>query len=141
MIAKDYISFEAAKLLKEKGFDYPTETGYNEDGHTIERACNIGERSIYGDAYNWNKEEIYYSRPTLWEAMRWLRRVRKLYIEIRIMNFSISKSYDVPKYYWIVLDAEKVKWLDESTCYTPKGFDTFEESCESAVKHCLEKLI
>ena len=32
MITEDYVSFETAKLLKEKGFDEPTTGTYYKDG-------------------------------------------------------------------------------------------------------------
>ena len=57
MITEDYVSFEIAKLLKEKGFD---------------EEC----QEYYGD--------YKYPCPTLQMAMKWLREVHKLFIKIGV---------------------------------------------------------
>ena len=35
MITEDYVSYEVAKLLKEKGFDEPCECAYSEEGQYL----------------------------------------------------------------------------------------------------------
>ncbi len=55
MITEDYVSFEVAKLLKEKGFDIPVWTRYEDNGEVI-----------FGDKYNWNNSPMgQTSAPTL----------------------------------------------------------------------------
>ena len=68
MITEDYVSFEIAKLLKEKGFD--EYCGYYD---------KTGE---YWDYKTFNhKGDEYISAPTLQMAMKWLRKVHNLSIE------------------------------------------------------------
>lgn len=128
---EDYVSFETAKLLKEKGFNWNTDKQFNLD--KIVGDYNITDRSRH--------PERYLDAPTIQMAMKWLREVHGLHIEIRIANHSISNLVNVIKYYWIIFDAEDAKWKTESTVYTVKAFDKYEEAAEAAIKYCLENLI
>lgn len=69
MIAEDYVSFEVAKLLKEKGFDY---NGF--------------------DYIDFEGEVIRQDRPTHQMAMKWLRRKGIECVVIPIWN-TIGKQY------------------------------------------------
>ena len=63
-ITEDYVSFEVAKLLKEKGFSVPIWTRYEGSNEVI-----------FGDKYNWNDSPNgQISAPTLQMAMKWLRK-------------------------------------------------------------------
>ena len=105
MITEDYVSFEVAKLLKEKGFD-------------------SDECEVHYDSYNHQEYEI-----TLQMAMKWLREVHKIHIEI---------GYNVG--YFPVCISTKT---NETIPYKPmQGKDfTYEQACEVAIKYCLENLI
>lgn len=61
MNTEDYVSLEVAKLLKEKGYCLPCDSFYTLEGF-------IKFRSI---ADNFNRLTAY-SRPTLYEAQKWL---------------------------------------------------------------------
>ena len=135
MITEDYVSFETAKLLKEKGFKIPYDSfrGVYING--------IFKRLNPGGAYGYNLGDEIVDVCSLQMAMKWLREVHGLHIEIRITNHSISNLVDVIKYYWIVFGAENAKWKTESTVYTVKAFDKYEEAAEASIKYCLENLI
>lgn len=62
MEKEDYVSLETAKMLKEKGFNEPVLSQYSKTG-TI-WTCNEPE--------NFNNSKDCYSRPTLYEAQKWL---------------------------------------------------------------------
>ena len=72
---EDYVSLEVAKLLKEKGFDKRCEQRFVEKIDGTEREgwdddlCAICEVS----------DVIYYPKPTLYEAQKWLRS-KKIYV-------------------------------------------------------------
>ena len=68
---EDYVSFELAKKLKEKGFLYSTETIYFEDG-------GIG---IYTGC-NKTLDSNLFPRPTIPQVLKWLREKKKVYIDI-----------------------------------------------------------
>ena len=115
-ITEDYVSFETAKLLKEKGFDEPTISIYYEDG-TFE----------YFSLNKWNSKFITpIFAPTLQMAMKWLREVHKLHIEPHIQTY---KNYNGNIYN---LDGELLLGFPS---------ESPEQACEAAMKYCLKNLI
>lgn len=131
-LCDDYVSFETAKLLKEKGFDVPTERFYTENGRTLSGAYS----------YNWNDDEGDCSRPSLWLAMKWLRKAHNQIIVpgIRVEDpiSGIINCYIVGIWYI-------PKNNGGAFCYTSptpyNGYPSFEEACEAGIKYCLENLI
>ena len=139
---EDYVSFETAKLLKEKGFDVETE---HELWYVVEKfstGCHWNSCTYkVGDITREYDEKYCIAMPTLQMAMKWLRIEHNIHIEILMTNHSISERFDIPKYYWVAVNAKTCKWITESTVYSAKQFDTNEEACEEAIKYCLENLI
>ena len=73
---EDYVSFEVAKLLEEKGFDEPTWTRYEDN-----------DEVIFGDKYNWNNSPMgQTSAPTHQMACKWLRENHNVFIEMKRDN-------------------------------------------------------
>lgn len=127
MIEERYCSPEVAKLLREKGFDIPVWTRYEEDNDKV----------IFGDKYNWNnwdnspKEQI--SAPTQSMAIDWLGEAHRIFIEI-------STSVDLNGNYHF-----RYTILDKECKYIRRGYTDFdwkyEDACDAAIKYCLENLI
>jgi hypothetical protein len=119
MIKEEYVNFETSKLLKQKGFDEITEYLYEEGkNHIIE-------------SYAKNSELLSkcYSAPTQAMAMRWLREVHNLQIQIAPIT---SRHND-----WTFgIDRDFSPLTIDLLC-----FPTYEETCETAIKYCLENLI
>ena len=109
-ITEDYCSQEVYRRLREKGFDGEIHTTFDKEGYT--------QASI-----------------TLQMAMKWLREVHKLHIEILASyHFRIFDGYSFEVYN--IKDAEFVNYSSD------KGtFKTYEEAAESSIKYCLENLI
>ena len=82
MNTEDYVSLEVAKLLKEKGYCWPCGTFYTLEGF-------IKFRSI---ADNFNRLTAY-SRPTLYEAQKWLREIHNIDVLPVIKEESPKKDY------------------------------------------------
>ena len=129
-IKEDYVSFEIAKLLKEKGFDIPCNCygAYN--------GVNLTYRLCITDKYtNWNKhtDKFIISCPTLQMAMKWLREVHNIFIQITV-DFS-DGAY--PMYDVCVVD------LARCTSIIINGYNRYscEETIKAGIKHCLENLI
>lgn len=127
MIQEDYCSRELAKLLKEKGFDEPCQYFYKFDSDEIYRGTVFTNTQI---------GEKFYNAPTIQVAMKWLREVHRLYVEV---NICMQDS----KYYNCIYETVKNGFAymydmyeDEITYY-----DTYEEACEAGIKHCLENII
>ena len=139
MITEDYVSFETAKLLKEKGFNEEV-ICYYDDGGSLNlnkfvefQCCNEG----YGSGV--------FAAPTLQNAMKWLREVHHIHTEICLYKTNESdvepmKSRKVPYYTFGVWDTITGDNIDKRFTNDFIG-DTYEEACEAALKYCIENLI
>ena len=126
MIKEAYVSFNVAKLLKEKGFDEPTWT------------CYIEHKISHYDYTSSNSELIdgVISAPTLQMAMKWLREKHNICIIIYpdIENGYEAVLYDIENNVKIVLQSFGVYGIH---IYEK----IYEEAVEAALKYVLEKLI
>ena len=122
MITEDYINFETAKLLKEKGFDENCAALYH---------LRTGEISQQGVGYVFNNSqwENFVSAPTLQMAMKWLRKKYGLYCSV------IFNSHNDWEPCILELHNDKVPKNYLTSC------ETYEEAAETAIKYCLENLI
>ena len=128
-ITEDYVSFETAKLLKEKGFDGECRDYYNTVGH------------FYSEDFksDWNdsKGEItFFSAPTLQMAMKWLREVHKLYVEVYIVKNHSNKTIE----YCITIEDLNFPGNKDGFHIRPSQ-ESYEDACKVAIKYCLEHLI
>ena len=147
MITEDYVSFETAKLLKEKGFDgkcYKVWAYYTSstpmlwaaptfvEGETIvdRESVESAERTwntIYGDSENKNHG---YLAPTLQMAMKWLREEKHIFIEL-LVDTGIKGAFT-----WRLFEYPSLEIMPYD------GWEyTYEKACETAIKYCLENLI
>ncbi len=134
MITEDYVSFETAKLLKEKGFDESTPITYF-IGDDKPRGCVVGEMIHHPKA----KEDTHLiDCPTLQMAMKWLREVHNLHISVN-MGFDVDYS----QYFFYVPFVCRFSNKDGEylTPFDEKEFGSCEEATEAAIKYCLENLI
>ena len=124
ILSEDYVSFEVAKLLKEKGFIERSAASYDSKGQLKE-----------GYAY-WNKTPIWYAAPTHQMAMKWLREVHKLTF---IISPQWAEGYmrNPCRWYWEIRGLEDIN-ID---VYNNPLCNTYEQAVEAALKHCLENLI
>ena len=120
-IKEDYVSFETAKLLREKGFNEFTSYFYVE-GHFLKH---------YSPLKNSNTAGI--SAPTLQKAMKWLREVHKL---------SIEPYYDIVLS-WVVDIKHIGKYTNHKEFEEVRSqtYNSYEQACEAAIKYCLINLI
>ena len=131
MITEDYVSFETAKLLKEKGFESDDcHTAYDENGDFF----------WYGD-YSKDRKGIV-NAPTIQMAMKWLREIQGLSIYASAVWKDVEVQYGdwepvVVAYNWFMESL-----LDNTySKMSVEPFLTYEEACESAIRYCLENLI
>ena len=118
-IAEDFVSFETAKLLKEKGFDEYCPKSYFKMDKTL-------KESGFSE---WEKvNEI--KAPTQSLAMKWLREVHNLWCEISPEGKGL--------WYMEVYSLTDEEYIPNSNGHKIKSY---EEACESAIKYCLEHLI
>ena len=122
MITEDYVSYEVAKLLKEKGFEGVCDYAYSNKGNYFEI-----DRS--------NFDEIYCLRPTLQMAMKWLREVHNIFIVIEPHAYDYINEKNSSYVFSL--------WHGDNYCENPllKDFPSYEQACEEALKFSLENLI
>ena len=146
MITEDYVSFETAKLLKEKGFEGRMHTFYTEEGTEMESAYVVPS----------NFFPIY--RPTLQMATKWLQEALHILV---IPNYEYECD-DTPWCYKIFMLEEDGKpqrvaikgvsydkdnnstehivgYRDYERSY--EDYSTKEKAIEEGIKYCLENLI
>lgn len=123
MIKEAYVSFEVAKLLKEKGFDY--------DG-----VCNhyykASNNTLLLKPTDRNIDTTYYSAPTHQMALAWLREKGyciEPYVTAYRYGFTISK----------IPTGSHVS--DNEDCYPNYKFENYEVALEAALKYLLKYLI
>ena len=136
-IKEDYVSFECAKLCKEKGFNEYCPLWYNLD-KPIEGPFFYKEIGWYGhNSYDYNGKRIV-SAPTLQMAMKWLREVHNLFIQICIIPHTTITIEQ--KYYFFTIHKDR-RTLAFRKDFPSEYYFTYEEACEAAIKYCLKVLI
>ena len=127
MIQEAYVSFETAKLLKEKGFDENTLMVYMSYGDLCK--CNRYD-SIRNSNYNdITKNYFECTAPTHQMAMKWLREIYRIDIVIKISDPSVNDR----KYYCVI-------WDKNNDSHILELFDSYEDAVEAALKYCLENI-
>ena len=134
MITEDYVSYEVAKLLKEKGFNEPTFTYYNNDGDLM-NSCNFCGSYTLGCFNNVKDEKVNCAAPTLQMAMKWLREVHNILLFLLPAQENGKLVYLVEVWTW-----NEEEGIYEST-YAPMPRKEPEKAIESALKYVLENLI
>lgn len=129
MITEDYVSYEVAKLLREKGFDENCRMWYEDDDYLVSTNDDYGLQSNSDHLSKY----FEYSAPTLQMAMKWLRE-KGIYITIIYGDYpSLNKVFWTPQ-------IDSLKGFDLPTDFY-KEYDKYEEAVEAAIKYCLENLI
>ena len=147
-ITEDYVSFETAKLLKEKGFEPPHDY----------RKCMPIMYTNNGEIKWGIWSDDWYPRITLQMAMKWLREVHNVVIVVDYIYECTDKSYCY-KIYKLGENGKPERVPIEGVRYDTLGephvetvghrdyslsffsYKTYEEACEAAIRYCLENLI
>lgn len=136
MITEDFVTFELAKLLKEKGFDESISMVYTSYGHLCK--CTRYD-SVRNSNYNdITKNYFECTAPTLQMAKKWLKVVHNIGIFPSTYTFSSADgSEDCHPYGCAVIDLKTYEPLTNNIF--PRG--TEEDTVEEAIKFCLKNLI
>lgn len=127
-ITEDYVSFEIAQLLEEKGFDELSTVFYNEDGTDL--------IELYDYEPLRNSEISGYARVTQSLALKWLREVHDLHIIV----YPWQADNEEKAIHWCCTVYKSFAHLgnDVYTNETPKSY---EEAVEAALLYVLKNLI
>ena len=136
MIKEDYVSFETAKLLKEKGFDSPCFMAYYEtnNGHKI--GYDVGRNNYQWDIVNKENGLSNCCAPTLQMAMKWLRKEHN--IGIFPSTYCLLKNGEVTHPYGTCITNLVTYEIIVDDCLPE---ETYEEAIENALIYCLKNLI
>lgn len=124
MIQEAYVSFEIAKLLKEKGFNEPCRWAYDPNSSSF--AKNLSEpRNSELSGYE-------YSKPTQAMAMAWLREIHNICIDI-VSIWNLKRwEYQV----FVITPLTAAHPYVDNTLYMG-----YEEAIDAALKYVLENMI
>lgn len=156
MITEDYVSFETAKLLKEKGFDARCPMIYTADGKML--YTDVKHHNMYAVT---NKQLKYYTdiiAPTQTMAMKWLREVHNILLVVDYDYEFTSTSY-IYKIYRLVENGRPERVIVKGTSYdkdnnptehivavrdyerSAEEYATYQQAAEAGIKYCLEMLV
>lgn len=138
MIKPTYVTFEQAKLLKEKGFDVPIKSYYRITGtgvFEIIKPLNHNNDKVQETAGSMT----YISAPEQWQVVEWLRVKHGILIFIEPANGKEDKCL----FAWYICDDEQ-NILNSDSNYTANGdkhFKTPQEAYSAAFDYVLKNLI
>ena len=143
MIKEDYVSFETAKLLKEKGFpqeyDMFHSLIYNEEDYENEYEVNrmVTQTSVIKagtlSSYPAGVPEPKCYCSTLQMARKWLREDKNVDIEISVY----SKGFDGTLTYC----ADILTYGNKLIMGQPIIDATYEQTCEKAIQYALKNIV
>lgn len=123
------ISFETAKLAKEKGFNEGSENYYENNGNLAKQWPEEG--GIYNQENDYGWELDYFEAPTQSLLQKWLREIHNVFINIghrphsQKFYFTITGKYN---------EGEKGMLYD----YDYKKYETYEASLEAGLCNALQ---
>ena len=119
-ITEDYVSYDIAKLLKEKGFNIPCFGRYSVRSKNFHIDCT--KKCNNGGLFE-------YAAPTFQMVRKWLRDTYNLYLFNEY--FGESKTYK-----WRIIEMNSTHKHSDF-----KHYNTEEEATEASFKYALENLI
>ena len=120
MITEDYVSFEVAKLLKDKGFNEDCSTYYTYNGWIINASVCI----------NFNAMDST-SAPTHQMVLKWLREVYNIHIDVYY-------ALGYKRYCYSCRTPKDDDQWDVLLFQTKHKYDKYEDAMDDAIKECLK---
>ena len=137
MIKEDYVSFETAKLLKEKGFDADTEHDMWYVVENFSTGCHWNSCTYkVGDITREYDEKCCIAMPTLQMAMKWLRE-KGIIITIVYMRYSLQTIGSQMMFGFNIQNTQGDMLAENIEV----AYDSYEQAEKDAIKYSLENLI
>ena len=145
IITEDYVDFETAKLLNEKGFDEDCSSAFYKDGTIVTR---------YDSEYSYN----YYDRPTLQMVVKYLEEVYHILV-VADYEYECTSTSWYFKIYRLDKNGKPERVPVEGVSYDINGvehknivcyrdfkrsykdYPTRKEAIEDGIKYCFENFI
>lgn len=126
---EDFIPFELAKKLKEKGFPQRVFGTYEMYG-----AAYFNDGKFYRDGCICHKDEAY-TAPTISQVLKWLRKKHATHIEISLGSNG---------WYFEIIQYEYYEEEKEYGCKLitiPVIYDSYEKAALAGIEYVIDKLI
>lgn len=121
MELNDYVSLNVAKRLKEKGFDEPVLSQYTKVGSVW--SCQ--------EPKDFNKAIDCYSRPTLYEAQKWLRTKH---------NIHVCVDNNASGWFYVLFKADNGTYIGDYDDIGPNDggcWDSYEDALNDGIMNAL----
>ena len=139
MMEEDFVSYDLAVMLRDKGFNEPCMTLYNvygalevefgySDGSPL-RNCDSDVSQFIGDRCD-DDSFVFVTAPTYGHVMKWLRVVHK----IDICAFPVEYDYITSGYSCCI-------YKDKKSVVSSEEFKSYEKAVETSIEYCLKFLI
>lgn len=126
---EDFVSFELAQMLKEKGFDWTCSHYYRTKSKDL---------FMIFPSEDWNNTEERINAPTISQVLKWLREEKKIHICIDI--YDDGWFFDIASYYKEDTGVYEIKLPYKSSKVTP-DYDSFEQAALAGIEYSLDNLI
>lgn len=121
---EDFVTYEIAVKLKEKGYTLDTAHHYDDNGGIVVSLVEFDERCVY-------------PCPEIHQVLRWLREEKKIYIVIAV-NPTLSTKDKIAYYYQVYSNSTGVTSdYYESEEYYAQWEDCAMGSIKSVLKHLI----
>ena len=130
---EDFVSFDLAKKLKEKGFPQYTEKSYFVGDHK-KRMCSVG---TFLHIPTQNTAHLI-AAPTIAQVLKWMREEKKIHICIDI--YDDGWFFDIASFYKEDTEVYEIEWPYISSNVTPHN-DSYEQAAIAGIEYCLDNLI
>lgn len=133
MIKEDYVSLDTAKILKNKGFNESCNSWYNINGVIFNSEFKENHNNSFPKEYR-------ISRPTLYQAKKWLREKHNCYVQITYEAYKTGVNYLVQVLFYEPNDDDC--WSNKSTGkYGDNAeFDSFEDALSFGILEALKRI-
>lgn len=116
----DFVTFEIARKLKDKGFDWET--------------SNVYERNTLACRYE------DYPKPTISQVLKWLREEKKIYVGISYISKIISEDGVMDNFYYPTY--QKIDLFEPMFFIGgDDNYSTYEEATLAGIEYVLDNLI
>lgn len=138
MVKEQYVNYDTAIMLKNRGFNAPCGAYYSEfvdDWKTL-KFWKCGKPKTYDEVRN----SGYLLVPSQSIAMRWLREVHNIFITVSNGNHKNHRDINAPDnvYYFFAITDNKAFYDEDKQC--TEEYSTYEEACEKAIQYAARNI-
>lgn len=136
---EDFVDFNLAKKLKEKGYPQVkknTLAMYDEDGNLYSLAATVDEEYTDEEHRFEDFRDYDYVCPIISQVLTWLREEKKIHICVDVSYIVCKYGESIYKYRFYITNLSN---HDRNT--TLEDFDSFEECALAGINYALDYLI